>query len=341
MAEAGHGQARSAPGWPAAAGLVAGAAADALLGDPRRGHPVAAFGRAAQAAVARCYADSTRRGTGFTAGCVLAVVLPAAAAQRLTRGRPWLRFAAVAASAWTVTAAASLTAEANRIGQALAGGDLDAARAALPSLCGRDPAGLGERELARAVVESVAENTSDAVVAPLLWGALAGLPGLLGYRAVNTLDAMVGYRSARYRRFGWASARLDDVLNWAPSRLTGVLACALAPAAAGRPAAAWAVMRRCGARHPSPNAGWCEAAFAGALGVRLGGESSYAGVREFRPVLGDGPAPGPADIARAVRLCRVITAAAALGCAAVAAAAGRDQPPARPGRLARKARASG
>jgi adenosylcobinamide-phosphate synthase len=303
------------PGWPLAGGIIAGTAIDAVLGDPRRGHPVAAFGRAAQALQDRMYADSAWRGAGYTACCVLAAMVPGAVAHRLTRRRPWLRLAAAAAAAWTVTGSASLTAQAQRIARALADGDLQAARSALPSLCGRDPGGLDERELARAVIESVAENTSDAVVAPLLWGAVAGLPGFLAYRAINTLDSMVGYRSPEYARFGWASARLDDVVNWAPARLTGLMACALAAVAGGRRATAWRALRSYGPRHPSPNAGRCEAAFAGALDVRLGGTNAYGGVPESRPGLGDGRAPEPGDIDRAVRLCRAITVATAIGCA--------------------------
>jgi adenosylcobinamide-phosphate synthase len=311
-----------APGWSAAAGIAAGAAADALLGDPRRGHPVALFGRAAQAAQDRVYADSRMRGAGYAAGCVLAVAGAAAVAQQLTRGRPWARAAATAAAVWAVTGARSLTTEAERMSAALESGDLTAARAILPSLCGRDPAGLDEAELARATIESVAENTSDAVVAPLVWAVLAGLPGLAGYRAVNTLDAMVGYRSPRYARFGWASARLDDVANWAPARLTGALAAACSPVVGGRPAATWRAMRRYGGRHPSPNAGRCEAAFAGALGVRLGGANVYAGATERRPVLGRGRAPQPDDIRRAVRLCRAVTIASTVAAAAAAAIGG-------------------
>ena len=161
-------------------------------------------------------------------------------------------------------------------------------------MCGRDPAGLDAASLARAVVESVAENTSDAVVAPLVWGAVAGLPGLAAYRAVNTLDAMVGYRTPRHANFGWAAARLDDAANWVPARLTGLLAAACAPAAGGRAASTLHAMHRYGGRHPSPNAGRCEAAFAGALGVRLGGTNVYAGHTEHRPALGDGRAPGSA-----------------------------------------------
>jgi adenosylcobinamide-phosphate synthase len=165
--------------------------------------------------------------------------------------------------------------------------------------------------MARAVVESVAENTSDAVVAPLLWGAVAGIPGLVAYRAVNTLDAMVGYRSARYLRFGWAAARMDDVANWIPARITAALTAACAPLVTRTsPVFVLNVVRRDGGRHPSPNAGRCEAAFAAALGVRLGGTNVYGGVTETRPDLGDGRAPEPEDIRRAVLLSRAVTVSA-------------------------------
>ncbi len=180
------------------------------------------------------------------------------------------------------------------------------------------------RVLARATVESVAENTCDAAVAPLLWGAVFGLPGLLGYRAVNTLDAMVGHRDVHYAKFGWAAARLDDVANLVPARLTALLAVALAPAAGGNGRQALRALRRDGGAHPSPNAGRCEAAFAGALGVRLGGTNVYQGRAEQRGTLGDGPSPTPADIDRAVRLSRlVITAATALAAAIAHVTSGR------------------
>jgi adenosylcobinamide-phosphate synthase len=130
----------------------------------------------------------------------------------------------------------------------------------------------------------------------------------------------VGYRSPRYARFGWASARLDDVLNWAPARLTAVLAAGCAPLAGGRPRPAWRAARRDGGHHPSPNAGRPEAAFAGALGLRLGGTSRYGGVAEHRPELGDGRPPEPADIARAARLSRAVTTAAAVLAAGLAVA---------------------
>jgi adenosylcobinamide-phosphate synthase len=159
-------------------------------------------------------------------------------------------------------------------------------------------------------VESVAENASDAIVAPLLWGAAAGLPGLLGYRAVNTLDAMIGHRSPRYLRFGWAAARLDDLANWVPARLAALAAAAWAPLVGGTAQSAIAVVRRDAGRHPSPNAGIVEAAFAGALDVQLGGQNAYHGTVEDRGVLGNGRPVAVADIARACRLAAAVSASA-------------------------------
>jgi adenosylcobinamide-phosphate synthase len=207
----------------------------------------------------------------------------------------------------------------------LSDGDLAAARAALPALAGRDPSALDEAGLTRATVESVAENTSDAAVAPLFWGALAGLPGLLGYRAINTLDAMVGHRSPRYARFGWAAARTDDVANWLPARLTAALTVGCAPLAGGSASGALRIWRRDGAAHPSPNAGPCEAALAGALGLRLGGRNVYGSRVEDRPPLGDGRPPRPDDIARAVRLSTAVWATAAVLAAAVRAVGVRSR----------------
>ncbi|MEU8571603.1 adenosylcobinamide-phosphate synthase CbiB, partial [Streptomyces pathocidini] len=220
--------------------------------------------------------------------------------------------ALAAAATWSVLGGTSLGREARAVGAALAAGDLGAARARLPHLCGRDPQALDERQIARAVVESVAENTSDAVVGALVWGALAGVPGLAGFRAVNTLDAMVGHKSPRYARFGWAAARLDDVAGFPGSRLTAALAVLAGP----DPRGAWRVLRRDAGRHPSPNAGPVEAAFAGALGVRLGGTLAYGGRVEHRPVLGEGNRPvGTGDIERAVRLSQRVGALALVVCA--------------------------
>ena len=305
---------RGSSRWPLAAGLAAGVALDALLGDPRRGHPVAAFGTAAGVLESRTYADSRLRGAAHATACVLAAAAPAVLLQRRTRGRPPLELAAAALATWAVTGARSLHHEAERTLVPLTEDDLESARKLLPNLCGRDPEGLDGGEIVRAVIESVAENTSDAIVAPLLWGAVAGLPGLAAYRAVNTLDAMVGYRSPRYLRFGWASARLDDAANWIPARVTAALTIAVAPLAIPRGSrsatAALRTVLRDGGRHPSPNAGRCEAAFAGALGVRLGGTNVYEGVTEARPGLGEGRAPEPHDARRAIRLSRAVTVAA-------------------------------
>ncbi len=305
-----------------AAGLLIGYALDAALGDPRRFHPVAGFGRAAGALERRLYAPRRRAGLAFTAVAVGAPVLAGVAAAALTRRRPVARATLVAAATWTVLGGRTLRKEARIMARHLHHDDLAAARGRLGHLCGRDPSALDGPELARATVESVAENTSDAVVAPLLWGAVAGLPGLLGYRAANTLDAMVGHRSPRYARFGTPSARLDDLLNLAPSRLTGLLTVAVAPIAGGRPAETLRVWRRDRDDHPSPNAGQCESAMAGALGVRLGGRNVYAGRTETRPFLGDGPRPAVPHLRRAARLCGAVGLTAALLAAGVAAARG-------------------
>ena len=199
----------------------------------------------------------------------------------------------------------------------LAAGDVEQARVLLPSLCGRDPASLDGPGLARAALESVAENTSDAAVAPLLWAAIAGLPGVLGYRAINTLDAMIGNRSPRYARFGWAAARLDDVANYPAARLSATLTALCAPLAGGSTRGALRAWRRDAARHPSPNAGVAEAAFAGALGVQLGGPTQYGHQLEIRPTLGDGRLPQPDDLHRAVRLSRLVQLAAVVMAAAI------------------------
>jgi adenosylcobinamide-phosphate synthase len=310
--------------WPLAAGLIGGAFADAIAGDPARGHPVALFGQIMTAVEQRIYADRAGQGIGYAAAGIILSSGPLLVAAHITRASPAGRATITAATTWAVTASRSLSEAAHQIGTALAAGDLPQARNALPSLCGRDPQGLDYDGIARAVVESVAENTSDAIVAPLIWGALAGPAGLSGYRAVNTLDAMVGHHSPRYERFGRTSARLDDVANWVPARITALLAAACSPAVGGRPVTTWRIARDDGPRHPSPNAGWCEAAFAGALSVRLGGALSYAGRTEHRPEIGTGPPPQAADIARAIRLSRTVTACGtALAAVLAVAASGR------------------
>ncbi len=182
----------------------------------------------------------------------------------------------------------------------------------LAALCGRDPARLDGAGLTRAALESVAENTSDAAVAPLLCAAAGGVPGVLAYRAINTLDSMIGYRSPRYARFGWAAARLDDMVNYPGARVSAALAVLFAPFVSGSSSAALRAWRLDAGRHPSPNAGVVEAAFAGALGVRLGGPTQYHHELQIRPTLGDGPGPTVADLRRGVALSRMVQAGAAL-----------------------------
>ncbi|MGZ6804034.1 MAG: adenosylcobinamide-phosphate synthase CbiB, partial [Nocardioidaceae bacterium] len=260
-----------------AAGLLLGYLADRVLGDPLRFHPVAGFGLLARALETRTWADDRRNGAGFTLVLVAGAATAGALLDRAARDRPACTVLLTAAATWTVLGGRSLGREALLVHGHLARGALDDAREQVTHLVGRDPAGLDAGGVARATVESVAENTSDAVAAPLLWGAVAGPAGLLGYRAANTLDAMVGHRSARYERFGWASARLDDVANLVPARASAALAVLLAPAVGGSPRSAVAAWARDAPGHPSPNAGPVEAAVAGALGVRLGGVNVYAG----------------------------------------------------------------
>jgi adenosylcobinamide-phosphate synthase len=290
--------------------MVGGVLLDAALGDPRRFHPTAGYGRLAGALEHRLYAPTRPAGAAYATIAVGVPVALATAATLATRRHPGLRAGLVAATTWATLGGTTLRREATGIADTLDGGDLPAARSRLPHLCGRDPSTLDESELARATVESVAENSSDAEVAPLVWGAVAGLPGLVGYRAVNTLDAMVGHRSDRYRRFGTAAARLDDAANLAPARLTAALTVLAARPLGGSWRGALRTWLRDGGRHPSPNSGRCEAAMAGALGVRLGGRNVYAGRVEVRPTLGDGRTVKPDDIHAAVRISRAVGLAA-------------------------------
>ncbi|MCM2577526.1 cobalamin biosynthesis protein [Streptomyces meridianus] len=293
-------------------GTALGFVCDLLVGDPRRGHPVAAFGRAAAAVERRLWRDHRGRGALFTFVCAGGVLAAAAGLSHPLRRAPAAATALTAATTWAVLGGTSLGREARAVGDALAADDLEAARRGLPHLCGRDPYALDVQQIARAVVESVAENTSDAVVGALVWGTLAGVPGMAFFRAVNTLDAMVGHRSPRHRHFGWASARLDDVAGWPGSRLTTALTVLCGP----DPRGALRAVRADAHRHPSPNAGPVEAAFAGALGVRLGGTLAYTGRVENRPVLGRDNRPvGIRDIERAVRLSRRVSGLALAVCA--------------------------
>jgi len=285
--------------------------ADLVLGEPAvEPHPVAAFGTAMGRVEDRLYADQRAAGVAYAGIGVLA----GTTAGGLVPITSLATYLTVAGTMLRATAA--------NIGDPLARGDLDAARLALPALVGRDPSQLDESEIARAVVESVAENTTDAIVAPALWALLGGARGAYAYRAINTMDAMVGHHSERYERFGWASARLDDLANLAPARVTVALVAAARPHLA---AGVIHTVRRDGRSHPSPNGGMAEAAFAAALGVQLGGPVVYPYRTEDRPLLGDGRRCQGSDIDAACRLSRDVT----LGLIAALFAAGTVGPPRR------------
>jgi adenosylcobinamide-phosphate synthase len=288
------------------AGALAGYLADLALADPRRGHPVALFGCAAATVERLTYRDTKAAGAVHVALMIGALTLLGTAAGRRTGS--W----SVAAATWVCLGGASLARTGLEMAQLVEGGDVEAARRLLPSLCGRDPARLDDAGLTRAALESVAENTSDAAVAPLLWAAVGGVPAVLAYRGINTLDSMIGHRSPRYVRFGWAAARLDDAANYLAARATAALVVICAPLVGGSPSGAARVWRRDAALHPSPNAGVVEAAFAGALGVRLGGPTQYQHQLQIRPTLGDGRQPVVADLRRAVALSRAVQAGAAV-----------------------------
>lgn len=281
--------------------VALGLLADAVFGEPTvRPHPVALFGRVVRDMEHRTYRPTRRAG-----------VLHAAVGTGLGAAAGGL-LGSTAFAAYIAVAGRALWEAAGHVAIALDRGEIEEARLRVTALVGRDPAALDEKELARAAVESVAENTVDAVVAPALWAVAAGAPGALACRAVNTLDAIVGHRSPRYERFGWASARLDDATAFVPARITAVLVAAVRPRSA---LAVWDCVRRDAPAHPSPNSGVAEAAFAAALGLRLGGESRYGDRIEVRPPLGSGRPAEPEDIGRAVRLSQHVTAALAAGLA--------------------------
>jgi adenosylcobinamide-phosphate synthase len=279
--------------------LVGGFAVDQLLGDQERFHPVAGLGRVANALEQRIWADDRTTGVAYATALVGGAAAVTSAACVILRGRPRARALFEVTVLWSSLAGRSLQRVAHAMSDTLASGDVAAARRLAPSLVGRDPSALDENELARATIESVAENTGDGVIAPLFWFAVGGAPAVAAYRVANTLDSIAGHRSERYLRFGWASARLDDLLNYVPARLGAV---AVVLAAHRNAAGALRALLVDGRRHPSPNAGLYEASFAGALGLTLGGVNRYGNVLERRPELGNGEQPRPPDIRRATRL---------------------------------------
>jgi adenosylcobinamide-phosphate synthase len=289
--------------------MLVAIAVDALLGWPdalfaRVGHPVTWLGDLIGALDARWNRSSDtpvmRRVAGAVAALIV-IVLATGASWVVQRAMPegWSGMVLLGVLAWPLVALRSLYDHVGAVRDPLRTGDIETARKAVSMIVGRDPNQLDEAGIARAAIESLAENTSDGVVAPLFWGALLGLPGIVGYKAVNTLDSMIGHRSERHAAFGWAAARIDDVANFIPARLTGLLFALTGSV----PRDALICMAKDARHHRSPNAGWPEAAMAGALGVRLCGPRSYHGELADEPWLnGSGRDPVAADISRALEI---------------------------------------
>ena len=294
-----------------AAAMAVAIALDALLGWPgslfaRIGHPVIWLGTLIDALDRRwnLTADTPRRRRAAGVAAALAVIALAAGlgwAVQTAVAFGWSGMFLLGILAWPFIALRSLHDHVAAVARPLQAGDIAAARTAVSMIVGRDPAQLDEAGIARAAIESLAENTSDGIVAPVFWGALFGLPGIVGYKAVNTLDSMIGHRTARHQSFGWAAARIDDLANFIPARLTGFLFALLS----ARPQAAMACMARDARAHRSINAGWPEAAMAGALGVRLCGPRSYHGVLADEPWLNASARdPAAADLISGLKLYR-------------------------------------
>ncbi len=274
--------------------LLAGYLLDLLLGDPRHWpHPIRLLGRAIEYWESVLYQSRVAAGalfwlammgttlTGVSALLVAAAFLPRVAGLGLVT---YFIYAGLATR--------GLHQESRQVEEALARENLPEARARLAMIVGRETAQLGPEEIRRAVLETVAENLADGVVAPMFFTLLLGLPGLFLYKAANTMDSMVGYKNYRYGRFGKVAARADDILNLLPARLAALLLAVAAAVVGADPRGAWRILRRDAAKASSPNAGWPEAAMAGALGVRLGGPATYSGHRLDKPFIGD-PTPTP------------------------------------------------
>ena len=295
-----------------AAAALCGFVIDLLLGDPAwMPHPVVCMGRCISALekLLRRIFPKTPKGE-LAGGVILAAVLPLGTLALtglcvwgLGLIHPALSFALQVLWCWQALAAKGLRQESENVCRALVTGTLDDARKAVSRIVGRDTAALSREGVIRAAVETVAENFSDGVVAPLFWMLLGGAPLALAYKAVNTMDSMVGYKNDRYLYFGRAAAKLDDAANWLPSRLAALLLVAAAPLTGQNAGRAFAIWRRDRRKHASPNSAQTESAMAGALGVRLAGPASYFGKIHQKPWIGDDTRPiEPEDITRAGRM---------------------------------------
>lgn len=292
--------------------LLLAYALDLIFGDPERlPHPVRWIGRAAELFEKAVRPATKTPGAEKAAGVVMTVLIVAGVwltaylALYYSYSVSFLLFFLLSTwMVWTSLSIKSLKTEAEAVVEALKTGGISGARARLSRIVGRDTGNLTEEEVLRATVETVAENTGDGVVAPLFYLAVGGPPLMLAYKAVNTLDSMVGYKNGRYLHFGWASARLDDVANYIPARLAGLLIAASAFILGYNWTVSLKTMIADGRKHPSPNSGFPEAAVAGALGVVLGGRSTYSGVVSEKPLIGEGGGSAfePATVERTVRL---------------------------------------
>ena len=285
-----------------AAMMVVALTLDLLIGWPawlyaRIGHPVTWIGGLISALEKRWnHAGPGRRERGVLVAVVV-TGLVGLGALGLQWGLPggWPGVVLGGILAWPLVALRSMHTHVAAVLYPLECGDLDGARSAVAMIVGRDPALLDASGVTRAALESLAENTSDGIVAPVFWGVVAGLPGIAIYKAINTLDSMIGHKSDRYLAFGWASARVDDLVNLLPARLTGVIFALVS----GRVRASLRCMARDARHHRSPNAGWPEAAMAGGLGVRLSGPRAYGATLSPEPwVNADAPDPTPRDLRR-------------------------------------------
>ncbi|MGD1935566.1 MAG: adenosylcobinamide-phosphate synthase CbiB [Candidatus Phaeomarinobacter sp.] len=293
--------------------MIGGMALDLLLGWPERlylriGHPVTWFGRTIGAL--ENHLNTGSRGRRLTAGAITAVLvtllaaLPAVAVQAALPDT-WTGVMIGSVLAWPLIASRSLHEHVVAVARQLEAHDLPAARNAVSMIVGRDASSMDSAAVARAATESLAENTSDGVVAPLFWGAILGLPGIFAYKAINTMDSMIGHRTNRFEAFGKTAARMDDVANWLPARMTGITFACLS----GRPVRAVGVMLRDASKHRSPNAGWPEGAMAAALGVRLSGPRMYGGHIAEEPWLNEGaPDLQAGDLGRALSIYRCAVA---------------------------------
>ena len=294
-----------------AAAMLVALAIDAAVGWPHRlyrriGHPVTWIG-APVSMIERQWnrpaAPARRRRLLGIAAALLVIALVAVLAGTVQALLPagWMGTLLIGVLAWPLVALRSLDGHVAAVARPLAAGDTEGARAAVAMIVGRDPARLDTAGIGRAATESLAENASDGVVAPIFWGLVAGLPGIAAYKAINTLDSMIGHRTPRHEAFGWAAARIDDLANLLPARLTALLIAV----AGGRVRASLACVLRDAGRHRSPNAGWPEAAMAGAVGIRLSGPRIYADRVAAEPWINEAASdPSPADLSRALRVYR-------------------------------------